>query len=373
MAAMSDVADRLEFPYREAPEQASLKEVAPGIFWLRMPLPMSLNHINLYLLEEADGWTCVDTGIRGAETRRLWEELAANSLHGKAITRIICTHMHPDHTGQAGFLSEHFRAPLLMSRAEYYQAKSMFSMSGSSGSHWQAQEYFLRAGLDPDILRRMRESRGSFFPPDDGPPFPGSFLRLRDGDQLEIGGQSWRVLTGSGHSPEHVCLYNRELRVLLSGDQVLPVITSNVSVHPNEPEANPLPGWLASHARFREEIDNRVLVLPAHNLPFYGLHERLAQLVEHHEDRLLALEEACVSSRVAVELLPVLFSRQLEGPALFMATGECIAHLHCLMSRGRISRTLDGERYRYLSIDPNLAERARPGRHHAPDEGPMEV
>ena len=371
MLTQSNLQSRLEFPYRQAPEPGSLLEVASGVYWLRMPLPMSLNHINLYLLEDGDGWLCVDTGIRGGDTRDLWEQVIRDCLDGRPITRILCTHMHPDHTGQAGFLSERFRAPLLMSYSEFYQAKSMFTMM--SGTHWHSEQYFLRAGLDADILSQMRASRSSYLPTPDDHGFPGSFQRLRDGDTLKVGCNTWQLLTGSGHSPEHICLYSPELRLLISGDQVLPIITSNVSVHPNEPDANPMVGWLESHARFKAHVDDQVLVLPAHNLPFYGLHERLDQLVEHHEDRMLALEEFCLEPRVAVDLLPVLFSRELQGPALFMATGECIAHLHCLMSRGRIRRLLDGDLYLYLSIDPGLDERSRPGQHHPPDSRPMEV
>lgn len=371
MLTPSDLEARLEFPCRQPPAPGELLEMAPGVFWLRMPLPTSLDHINLYLLEDEGGWVCVDTGIRGQETREIWAQMAKTSLGGKPITRIICTHMHPDHTGQAGFLSECYKAPLLMSYAEYYQAKTMFSMSG--GSHWHSEQYFLRAGLAPDILEQMRQSRSSYFPESDDQAFPGSFERLSHGDSLQIGKNTWQILTGSGHSPEHVCLYSPELRLLLSGDQVLPIITSNVSVHPTEPEANPMLGWLASHVRFREDVSDEVLVLPAHNLPFYGLHERLQQLIDHHEDRMLALEESCVEPRAAMELLPILFRRKLEGASAFMATGECIAHLHCLMSRGRIRRTLAGEVYHYQSIDPGLGKRSRPGDHLAPDERPLEV
>lgn len=359
----------LEYPYASPPPFGDVQEVAPGVFWLQMPLPMSLQYINLYLLEEDTGWTVVDTGIRGEETRELWETIFDERLGGKPVTRVICTHMHPDHTGQSGYISERWQAPLCMSYAEYYQARSMGSMM-SSGGNWQMTEYFLRAGIEPDFLERMRENRSSFTPEPEDRPIPPSFIRLTDGDSLEIGGTTWQVITGSGHSPEHVCLYSKALRVLLSGDQVLPVITSNVSVQPTEPFGNPMIGWLASHERFKSLLPNDLLVLPAHNLPFYGLHERLQELIDHHEDRMLILEETCVEPQVAVDLLPHLFARELEGHSKFMALGECIAHLHCLMTRHRIERFVDGEVYRYRSIDPTLAERARPGQHEAPDDGP---
>ena len=193
------------------------------------------------------------------------------------------------------------------------------------------------------------------------------------GEKLQIGDHEWLVITGAGHSPDHVCLYCKELRILLSGDQILPVITSNVSVQPTEPFANPLMDYLDSHDKFKKLVANDTLVLPAHNEPFYGLHERLQQLLEHHEDRMLLLEETCIEPQKAVDLLPHLFKRKLETYSLFMGLGECIAHLHCLMDRNRIERTLENEVYLYRSIDPSLATRAHPGQHEEPDDSPMMV
>ena len=212
--------------------------------------------------------------------------------------------------------------------------------------------------------------RSSFTPEPEDRPFPGSYIRLTDGDTLQIGAHEWLVITGNGHSPEHVFLYAKDLRLLLAGDQILPVITSNVSVHPTEPYANPMVGWLASHERFKTLLPNDILVLPAHNLPFYGVHERLQQLIEHHEDRMLILEEQCVEPRVAIDLLPYLFNRKLDGMTRVMALGECIAHLHCLLSRNRIERFEADGLYYYRAIDPTLVDRAKPGAHQPLDELP---
>ena len=181
------------------------------------------------------------------------------------------------------------------------------------------------------------------------------------------------MVVGSGHSPEHACLYCDALKIMISGDQILPVITSNVSVFPNEPEANPLKAWMESHDRFLETPDD-TFVLPAHNLPFKGIRRRLRDLIGHHEDRMLAIEEHCVEPAVAKALLPVLFARKLDARQMMMALGEAIAHLHLLMHKNRIERTLheDGI-YRFRSIDPDLPRRAHPGEHDAPDDGPMMV
>jgi glyoxylase-like metal-dependent hydrolase (beta-lactamase superfamily II) len=360
----------LEYPYSTTPPFGTTMEVAPGVRWLQMPLPMSLNHINLYALEDKDGWVLVDTGIRGEETRDLWSQIIANELGGKPVKRIICTHMHPDHTGQAGFLFETLRAPLAMSVNEYYQARSM-SLMMRDGANWRMSQYFMNAGLSTDFLESMRTASSKFSPQPDDYPLPGSFERLAEGDVLSIGHHEWQILVGCGHSPEHVCLYSRELGVLISGDQILPIITSNVSVSPSEPNGNPMPGWLESHERFKRILPNDILVLPAHNAPFYGVQERLQYLIDHHEDRMLIIEEQCQEPRTAMELLPFLFKRKLESFTLFMALGEAIAHIHCLMSRHRIERMLVGDVYHYRAIDPTLAYRARPLEHEAPDAAPI--
>ncbi len=369
---MIDSAPNLTYPYDKPPAPATMMEVAPGVYWTQMPLPMSLNHINLYLLEGKDGWTAVDTGIRGPETRELWLKLYENELRRKPIDQVICTHMHPDHTGQAGFISEHWHAPLVMSFMEYYQARVLNTMM-HDGATWQMTDYVSRAGIDSSFLEKLRGEAGNFTPDLDDRPLPTSYIRISDGEKLQIGDYEWLVITGTGHSPDHVCLYCKELRVLLSGDQILPVITSNVSVQPTEPYANPLDGYLNSHDRFKKLVTNNTLVLPAHNEPFYGLHERLQQLIEHHEDRMLLLEETCIEPQKAVDLLPHLFKRKLETYSLFMGLGECIAHLHCLMNRNRIERTLEDDVYLYRSIDPTLATRAHPEHHDAPDDAPIMV
>lgn len=363
----------ISYPVASPPEYGETLEIADGVHWLRMPLPMSLNHINLYLVEGEDGWTVVDTGIRGEETRNYWLDIFDKCLKGKPVVRIVCTHMHPDHTGQAGFISDRWHAPLYMSYSEYYQARVMHTMMRDGGPNWQASDYFQRAGLSADFLDRMAEMRSNFAPEPEDLPIPGSYIRLRDGDELDLGGSHWRVVTGKGHSPEHVCLYNAAQNLLLSGDQLLPVITSNVSVHPTEPEADPMNDWLDSIDKLLEFLPEDVLVLPAHNEPFTGAHFRLNQLREHHEDRMLVLEEACVEPMIAVDMLPLLFNRELEGSSLFMGLGECIAHLHCLMKRHRVERVLRDDRYYYHSIDPTLSQRARPGRHEEKDDEPVMI
>ena len=339
----------ITYPFGKTPEPGELIEVAPAVYWLRMPLPMSLNHINLYLLESGTGWTIIDTGIRGPETRSLWQQIANTHLKGKPVERILCTHMHPDHTGQAGFLSTEHRAPLAMSYGEYYQARVMHYSMQDKGS-WHTSDFFLRSGITQSMMDAMSEMRSQFAPEPEDHPIPSSYERLRDGQRLTIGEHDWEVIIGSGHSPEHVCLYSEKARLLISGDQILPVITSNVSVHPTEPLADPLSDWLASHEKFAARIPDDTLILPAHNEPFYGVQYRLQELTDHHEHRMQIVLDGCQTPATAIDLVPALFDRKLEHHALFMAVGEAVAHIHCLMTRGSLARTYDGEHFRYQSL-----------------------
>ncbi len=364
--------NQLEYPYAEHPAAGDTVEVAPGVRWLTMPMGGSLNHINLYLLEDDDGWWVVDTGLPIPEISELWHQVFQRELGGRPVKGVICTHMHPDHVGQSGTITEHFQCPLYMTRAEYFQARAFHS--GSHHASWISRDFYVRAGMPESYMETLRKqwqhrsSAGMTMP-----EIPAGYQRLEHGDVLTIGGQHWHVVVGSGHSPEHACLYCPALKILLSGDQILPVITSNVSVHPTEPEANPLKDWMESHDRFLK-LPPDLLVLPAHNLPFYGIRERLRGLISHHEDRMLAIEEHCVEPALAKDLLPVLFARELDARQMMMALGEAIAHLHLLMYRNRIERTLfeDGH-YRFRSIDPDLARRSNPDRHDAPGDSPVMV
>jgi len=362
----------LEYLFEDVPQPGEVREIVPGVLWLRMPLPMALDHINLYLLEDHDGWWIIDTGIAIDPTRELWQEIIGRHLQGKPIKAVLATHFHPDHVGMAGWLCETWRVPFYMTEREYLGALT-FSRMQKEHFSWTSEQHLHRAGYTPAQIEGTRKHFGGFGAFIE--PMPTAYRRLTDGTVLTINGRRWRILVGSGHSPEHACLYCGALNLLISGDQVIPRITSNVSVSGGEPEANPLKEWLHSHERFLEKLPADALVLPAHNAPFYGLHERLRYLIEHHEDHLLALEEACVSGGpTAMELLPVLFKRELDESQVGLALGECIAHLNYLHQRGQVERNLDGQgRYCYQSVDDTLHLRLRRRHHEAQDEIPVQV
>jgi len=344
-----------------------------------MPLPMALDHINLYLLEDTDGWWVVDTGIALGPTQSLWESVFAQVLGDKPIKAVLATHFHPDHTGMAGWMCERWRVPFYMTQTEYLQGLA-YSRTNAEHYSWSTEEMARRVGYDDATIAQMKDSYGGF-----GSvitPLPGAFQRLVDGASLTINGNHWQVLIGRGHSPEHACLYSRALNTLISGDQVIPRITSNISVSGSEPDGNPLRDWFSSLERFLELLPADTLVLPAHNTPFYGLHERLRFLIDHHADHLLALEEACLveapaaaeTGPTALELLPVMFKRELAGHNLELAVGECLAHLNFLWHRGQLRRELDDTGcYRYRSVDETLPLRLRQSHHAAVSEEPFQV
>jgi glyoxylase-like metal-dependent hydrolase (beta-lactamase superfamily II) len=318
------------------PARGQTVDVAPGVRWLRMGLPFALDHINLWLLEEADGWTIVDCGITNDDTRNAWEVLFGSALGGKPVTRLIVTHMHPDHIGLAHWLTERWQCRMWISATDYNAARvASHSTTGFGGERSAA--FFASHGLsDPDALAKVR-GRANYYA---GmvPQVPAAFRRLMDGMTLTIGGRAWRCIAGYGHAPEHMALYCDELGVLISGDMVLPRISTNVSVHDLEPESDPLRLYLTSLNRYLE-LPRETLVLPSHGKPFNGLHVRIDQLKAHHDERLADVVAACGEHPChAAELLPVIFRRPLDLHQTTFAMGEAVAHLHALWHEGKLDR-----------------------------------
>ncbi|MDE0950286.1 MAG: MBL fold metallo-hydrolase [Halioglobus sp.] len=332
----------LTYPFSRGanPTPGEPEKIAEGVYWARFAMPMSLDHINLWLLEDEDGWTVVDTCLNIPSARETWEQLFAGFMQGKPIRRVICTHLHPDHVGLAGWLTEHFDCELWMSREEFLMCRAMTADTGRPAPD-VAIRFYRGAGYDEEQLGKYREKFGNF-----GraiAPLPDSFRRLVDRETLTIGDRYWQVIIGSGHSPEHATLYCPALKLLISGDQVLPKITPNVSVFPTEPEGDPLNEWLHSSARLREILPDDLLVLPAHEAPFYGLHVRMNQMIEGHKRDLASLFDYLDKPLRAVDCFPALFKQKITGGSMGLATGETLAHLNCLLGRRSITRTTDAE------------------------------
>jgi glyoxylase-like metal-dependent hydrolase (beta-lactamase superfamily II) len=326
----------LSFPHAAPPAPAALTEVAPGVRWLRMPLPFALDHINLWLLDDGDGWSIVDSGLNTVETQDLWQRIFAAELGGKPVKRLIVTHFHPDHMGLAGWLTETLNVPLWCTETEWLFAR-LLSLDATDGFTANSTKFYARTGLDA-ATREIFASRGNAYR-SRVTAVPHAFHRLSDGQSFAIGGRQWRVVIGRGHAPEHACLYCGELDLLIAGDQVLPKISPNVSLWPQEPEAEPLGLYLTSLEKLKREIPATALVLPSHGLPFHGLHRRIDQLAAHHDARLAELEAACAEPRTAAEIVPVLFRRPLDAHQIGFAIGEALAHLHYLMRKGRLVRS----------------------------------
>jgi len=330
----------LTYPLPSPPAPGETVEVAPGVLWLRMPLPMALNHINLWALADGENWTLIDTGIQAPETAAAWQSAFSGPLRGRPVGRVICTHMHPDHIGMAGWLTRRFDCQLWITRLEYATCRMLVADTGREPPA-DALRFYRAAGWDQKALEDYKARFGDF-----GKhihTLPDSFRRIAEGAEIEIGGRLWRAIIGRGHSPEHLCMYCPELALMISGDQVLPRITSNVSVFPTEPEADPLTEWLASIVDIGRRIPDDVLVLPSHNEPFRGLHARLDQLSTGHEEALRRLQEALRERKRAIDVFDVMFRRGVRLSLLTFATGEAIAHLNCLIQRRQVVREFDGE------------------------------
>jgi glyoxylase-like metal-dependent hydrolase (beta-lactamase superfamily II) len=331
--------DALTYPCQSTPAPGEALEVAAGVYWLRMPLPMTaLNHINVWALRDADGWTLVDTGMNTSDTAASWQSACTRALGGRPVRRVICTHMHPDHIGMAGWLTRQHCCRLWTTRLEYITCRMLVADTGREAPA-DAVTFYREAGWDAGALEHYKARFGGF-----GKAvyrLPDSYRRIVDGEELDIGGRAWRAVVGRGHSPEHLCLYCPELKVLISGDQVLPRITSNVSVFPTEPDADPLTEWLTSLAAIGERVSDEVLVLPSHNEPFRGLHARLERLIHGHEERLAILQHELTTPKRAIDMFSLLFRRRIGADVLSMATGEALAHLNCLITRGLVVRESD--------------------------------
>jgi len=337
---------QLHYPLGDSlPGPGATLEIAPGVKWLRMALPFALDHINLWLLrDEIDGragWTVVDCCISRDEAKAQWEQVFANELEGLPILRVIVTHMHPDHIGLAHWLCERWQARLCISATDYQSARmGVQSTTGFGGEG--AARFFAAHGLtDPETLASIRGRTGYY--PSLVPQLPSRYHRLLDGLVLRIGGRDWRCIVGYGHAPEHMALHCEALKLLISGDMVLPRISTNVSVYELEPEADSLALFLSSIDRFLPLAPD-TLTLPSHGKPFTGLHRRIAQLHEHHRDRLAEVRQACQARAAsAFDMLPVLFKRPLDLHQTTFAMGESVAHLHALWYAGKLRRSLDAD------------------------------
>jgi len=331
----------IEYPFQQMPVAGTAEPVAEGIEWLRMPLPFALDHINLWLIEDGDTWTAVDTGIALEPVREAWKSVMAT----RRLSRQIVTHFHPDHLGLAAWLQEQTGAPLWITQGEYLTGTMIKNQWAAYGISAMV-DFFRANGLDEARLQALLD-RGNAY----GrgvPTIPTTFQPLWDGMMVDIGTHAWRIIVGHGHAPEHASLYCDDLRVLISGDMLLPRISTNISAFASAPDWDPLGAFLASLDAFRA-LPADTLVLPSHGLPFRGMHERVDQLYDHHDRQCDKLLVACSAPMSAADLIPVMFPREIADPHQTMfAMGEAIAHLHHLHQARRLERVTENGIIRYV-------------------------
>ncbi len=337
MSASKHASD-LIFPRPVPPQPGEMVEIAPGIRWLRLALPFALDHVNIYLIDDGDGWAVVDTGVADVRTRIVWNEVIANHLDGRPLSRLILTHFHPDHLGLAGWMTGELGLQLHMTPGEYRAGSNAGRLLDDAGriAH---RAFFTEHGLDTPTIDAAMGRGTAYMRMTTG--LPAAFKPLVAGQTLRLGGRDFEIYTGGGHAPEQAMLLHRADRLFLAADQILARISPNIGVWPTEPESNPLNAYLISLAALRQQIPDDVFALPAHNLPFYGLHHRIEALQRHHEARCNDIIAACITPSTTAEVLPVLFPRLLDAHQIGFAFGEVLAHINYLVGLGSLRRDID--------------------------------
>lgn len=330
----------LDFPFATPPETGAATEVAKGVFWLRLPLPMALDHVNVYALDDGAGWTLVDTGMYSRRSITLWQDLLAGPLGGKPVTRVIATHHHPDHIGMAGWFQSQ-GATLLATRTAWLYAR-MLVLDRQDAAGPEQLGFLRRAGASEAMLAAKAAERPFNFA-DCVAPMPLGFTRIDEGHVITAANRRWQVRIGHGHAPDHATLWSMDDALVLGGDQLLPGISANIGVYPTEPDADPLAEWITSTRAFIPHARADQVILPGHKLPYTGLPFRLDQMVENHISALARLRAALDQPRTAIDCFPLLFKREI-GPAEFgLALAESVAHLNYLLQRNEVLRVLTPE------------------------------
>ncbi|MFT3939232.1 MBL fold metallo-hydrolase [Rhodopseudomonas sp.] len=335
--------DELHYLQDSHPGPDQTVEIAPGVLWLRLKLPFRLNHVNIYLLADGDGWAMVDTGFGNDATIAAWETLFDGALAGFRISRVIVTHAHPDHVGMAGWIVQRFGCPFYMSQIEYLQG--VYHQNRRTEERLvNNRAFFRRHGIDEAVIDQL-VGRGQDYLKKTV-PLPAAYRRLANGKDITIGQRSFRIITGAGHSPDQVMLYCEADKLFLSADQVLSKISPNVSVWAHEPDEDALGSYLSSLAELDTLLPDDVLVLPGHGLPFHGVKTRIKQLADHHEERCGMIADACRATPMSsAELVPVVFHKHvLDAHQTGFAVGELIAHVNYMLTQNRLqlAPTTDG-------------------------------
>ncbi|MEO0359746.1 MAG: MBL fold metallo-hydrolase [Pseudomonadota bacterium] len=330
----------LAYPFGEAvPGPGEAIEVAEGVLWMRLPLPMALDHVNIYALDDGDGWTLIDTGFQTGKTKAIWADLLNGPLAAKPVRRVVATHHHPDHIGLAGWFQEAHGARVWTTRTAWLFAR-MLTLDHHERTPEANIEFMRRAGADEATLDWAREREPMNFSKVVA-LLPAGYKRIQEGDRIEMGGRAWRVFTGDGHAPEHATFWSVDGELVISGDQILPRISPNLGVYANEPEADPVGEWLASCKKLKAYAQEGHLTLPGHNRPFTGLPKRLDQQIDNHHGAIKRLRKFLVEPRSAVDCFDTIFKRRIGQGEFGLAMVEAVAHLNHMHVTGEAEKRLD--------------------------------
>lgn len=324
------------FPHAEPPSAGEAIEVAEGVLWMRLPLPMRLDHVNVYALDDGDSWTIIDTGFNSNRGRLIWKSLMAGPLMGKPITRVLVTHHHPDHMGMAGWLQSNHGAELWTTRTAWLFSR-MLTLDEQPTYADETLAFYRAAGMESAHYEKRKSERPFNFA-DVVAPMPLGFHRIKQDDVLTIGGRRWVVHVGHGHAPEHATLWSLDDDLVISGDQIIAGISSNLGVYATEPEADPVGDWLESCERFGAMAHEKHFVLPGHKLPFIGLPKRMTQLIDNHHSALVRLEKHLIQPQTAADCFAPLFKRSIGEGEYGLALVEAYGHLNHLHQAGKVWR-----------------------------------
>lgn len=327
------------FPFSPHPTPGEIWQIADGIFWVRMPLPFRLNHVNVWILDDGDGWAIIDFGIDNPVTRELWSSILSQFMAGRRVSRLIATHGHTDHVGAVKFLSARHDPQFEITLTEWTSARSRY-VAHQDNNLTELRRFLHEHGGaadTADAFDRERQHVQNYLGAQ-----PDAFIRLAGGQELKLGGRTWRIITGGGHADEHASFYCQADRILIAGDQILPRISPVIAVAPTMPNADPLFDYFESLSDLSTLADD-ILVLPGHGEPFYGLRTRIDQLIGHHHTRLNNLETFIRRPSSAVAATELLFPKAIESGQGRLALGETIAHLHRLVAAKRAVSDTDGD------------------------------
>ncbi|WP_120632508.1 MBL fold metallo-hydrolase [Ruegeria sp. EL01] len=327
----------IRYPWPEPPASGEAVEIAEGVLWMRLPLPMALDHVNVYALDDGDGWTVIDTGLSSKKTRDIWETLMAGPLAGKPVNRVVVTHHHPDHVGNAGWFQSDHGAELVASRTAWLFAR-MLMLDVQESWPTETLDFYRSSGMAAEVLAKRMADRPFNFA-DVVFPMPLGFTRIKQGDVIRMGGRDWDVHMGNGHAPEHATFWSRDDNLVLTGDQVLSSISPNLGVYATEPMADPVADWLEACERLQPLARPDHLVLGGHKLPFTGLPTRMRQLIENHHGALERLLNDLETPKSASECFAPLFKRTIRDGEYGLALVEAVAHVNHLHHIGAVTRT----------------------------------